>query len=214
MATSNNTIVQAAIHKEYELYRTEVKILIDMVEVECNRTPDGILNDIKSFTGHIVDAALDKKASLDRRMGNIEDAHSHLRRVMLDCYKILCICSRKRIERFVKTHRFCDITAVDDGEFPTKLHDYTEKAKKAHKEAKKLERTGKNDIEDKAGLGLVYEAYRDTYNCYCDTLKYIEDHRKGIIRLTRKHIIKTIITAVVGGLLCKLGEMWITHWFK
>ena len=115
--------IQTLIEREYTFYSEELKPYIDAVEVYFGAVPDGLLNEIRKFVGHISSATIDVDDQPQTRVDNINAAHKHMRRILLDCYNLMCIY----------------------GNFDVKLHEKSRRASEAFKDAKKADSTGNND---------------------------------------------------------------------
>ena len=201
--------IQALIEAEYSFYTNELIPYIDMVEVYFGAIPDGLLNEIRKFTGHISSATIEKKDDTEVRIENINAAHKHLRRILLDCYKLMCIHQQDYIKTFQKKYRYYNTNDVDDGKFDVELHKKTKLAKDAFKNAKDADNTGKNDKSAKkytiesdvptseqlvSELDNVYEKYCEAYNAFCEATKYIDDHFEGVVRVAKKHVFSKVIS--------------------
>lgn len=137
--------IQTLIEREYTFYSEELKPYIDAVEVYFGAVPDGLLNEIRKFVGHISSATIDVDDQPQTRVDNINAAHKHLRRILLDCYKLMCIYEQDYIKVFQRKYRFYNTNDVDDGNFDVKSHEKSRRASEAFKDAKKADSTGNND---------------------------------------------------------------------
>lgn len=194
------------IQKEYSFYREEVKPFTDAVDIAFDHIPIGTLSEIRDFTGHLADAATGFDCTEEERKGNIRDAHTHLRRVLLDCYKFLCISLRDDVKGFDRKYRWSNLSDVRDGEFVPKYTKLKQAAKRAAKAAKKVERLGRN-TKSEDGLGEVYDKYLETYNAYCDVTEYIENSIEAVQRAAHKDIRRTIFS-VLGWVIGVAATIW------
>lgn len=201
--------IQAFIETEYRFYSEELVPYIDLVEVYFGAIPDGLLNEMRKFTGHISSATIDKDDAPEVRIENINAAHTHLRRILLDCFKLMCIHQQDYIKTFQKKYKYYNTSDVDDGNFDVNLHKKSKSAEDAFKRAKDADNTGKNDKsvrrytlesdiptkENFVGeLDEVYEKYCEAYNAFCEVTNYIDDHFEGVVRVAKKHIFSKIIS--------------------
>ena len=184
--------IEALITNEYEFYNSTVKLFISMVEVAYEAIPDGMLNDIRCFMGHISDAKIRVSDKLTFREENIKAAHNHLRRILLDCYKLLIIDMQKYIKQFNKQFRWFNLNDVNNGNFCVDFAKLINEAEKAFIEAKNQERTGKND-RDKEDLGKVYSCYEDAFNKFCEVRKFIDNSYDAVVRIARKQCVGKIL---------------------
>ena len=203
--------IQTLIEREYTFYSEELKPYIDAVEVYFGAVPDGLLNEIRKFVGHISSATIDVDDQPQTRVDNINAAHKHLRRILLDCYKLMCIYEQDYIKVFQRKYRFYNTNDVDDGNFDVKLHEKSRRASEAFKDAKKADSTGNNDklgrkyfldedmSEQKSmvdELDAVYEKYCVAYNALCEATTYIDEHYEGVVRVAKKHIMSTFFSVL------------------
>ncbi len=206
---TDNEKIQKFIEREYEFYSEGLIPYIDLVEVYFGAIPDGLLNEIRKFVGHISSATIETKDNINVRIENVNAAHKHLRRILLDCYKLMCIHQQNYIKTFQKKYKHYNTNDVDDGNFDIVLHKKIKAANNAFKEAKDADNTGKNDKSmskytletDVTQLGSfvdeldeVYGKYCNAYNIFCEATSYIDDHYEGVVRVARKHIVSKIIS--------------------
>ncbi len=206
---TDNQKIQALIEQEYRFYTDEIIPFIDLVEVYFGAIPDGLLNEIRKFTGHISSATIEVNDKPAVRIENINAAHKHLRRILLDCYKLMCIHQQDYIKAFRKKYRFFNTRDVDDGKFDVELHKKSKKADQSFKTAKNADNTGKNDKSARsysvdsevpqsesivAELDDVYEKYCESYNAFCEAVNYIDEHYEGVVSVAKRHIFSTIIS--------------------
>lgn len=193
--TDKSSDVQERINKEYEFYRNELKPFVDLVEVYFGAIPDSVLNETRNFVGHISSAAVETKNSNELRLKEVEAAHTHLRRILLDCYKLMCIHQQDYIKNFKKQFRYFNLSDVDDGDFLIKLKNYTDTADDNFKIAKNADNTGKNE-SGSGELEEVYEKYCIAYNTYTEAVEYINSHFNGVLRVARKHILAKVFSVL------------------
>lgn len=196
MSVQTTEDIQDRINNEYKFYCNEIKPKIDLVEVYYGAVPDALLNEIRNFIGHISNAAIQNEDTIQFRIKNIDAAHTHLRRILLDCYKLMCIHQQDYIKEFNRKFKYYNISDVDDGKFLITLKNLFDSANNAFKDAKNADSTGKNE-KDPNELGDVYEKYCVAYNKYCETVQYINDHFDGVLRIAHKHVLGKVI-AVLG----------------
>lgn len=181
------------VQEEYEFYCKSLKPLVDVVEVYYGAIPDSVLNEIRNFVGHISVASINTNESIELRFENIKAAHTHLRRILLDCYKLMCIHQQDYIKGFNKKFKYFNISDVDDGQFLINLKKYSDEADKAFAEAKRFDSPGKNE-KKQGGLDEVYEKYANAYNQYCAAVEYIDCHFDGVLRIAHKHVLGKVFS--------------------
>ena len=173
-----------------------------MVEAYYVNAPDGLLNEVRCFLGHIVDAQLHTSDSFNDRISNIDAAHTHLRRILLDCYKLLIIYYQDYINAFNQKFRWVDLSDVKDGTFINEFDNLKKIALDSFLEAKKYDRIGKNHKETEKD-DVVYQKFQDAFNNYCDVKTYIDNNYKGINRVKHRSIKRKILA--VGGWIVGIG---------
>lgn len=202
----DNLEVLEAVRKEYYIYCYDVKQYVDMVEMYFDATPSGLAYEVRAFTGHIGDAIIRTDQSLDQRIKNVEDAHSHLRRITLDCLKMIGIWQRDQVKAFDKKYRWTDLSDVNDGNFVKTYSARKKHAQECFHHAKSAERPGKND-QNSVDSENVYKLYLDMYNANTEVLKFLDDSCDAVARVAarskRQKIINVIclILGILGPLL-------------
>ena len=194
--TCDDTAVANEIKKEYNFYRNEVKPILDLVEFLYDAIPDGLLNEVRSFTGHICDASARDDITVEQRLANVDNAHSHLRRIILDCYKLMCLWYREEIRIFDKKYRWSDLAGVRDGAFVSHYSSLKKAAKDAFLDAKKAERPGNNDRDKADDLGEVYHKYLSAYNAYVAVYDYLDECDSAVQQAAHKDIRRRVLTVV------------------
>ena len=194
---------------EYNYYQS-IKLLVDKVGVAFEAMPEGLLLEVRAFTGHIADAITRKDDTEEDRLANTKTARHHLRRIELDCYKALCVYEFLQIKEFEKKYRFYNLSDVDDGNFVQHLEDLKKVDEDANREAKALDLNGNNTkhstksaSDDKISRQVqenefdeLYDAYQKAFNAYCKVTNYIEAHRAGASRIARKNLILKIVSVL------------------
>lgn len=127
--TKDDEVVLQAIEDAYSFYAQELKQMVDMVEMHYDAIPDGMLSEIRSMTGHMCDATVRKDEPLENRLANVNSAVTHMRRIYLDCYKLMCIWFRNYVKKFYKKYFFLDWQSVTDGDFIRKFSELKKNAK-------------------------------------------------------------------------------------
>ena len=197
----------------YSQYRTVVKPLLACVEAEYEKFPTPIYNEIRSFTDHLSRCFTDdgELKPDDAVSEQCSSAEHHIKRAILDCYKLLLISSRERIERFERGVRFLDLRTIDqDGGFSygyaTRLHEAKELARKA------------KEIEATADTLKTYEAYQSAHNAYCSLEDYLDSNQSVISHAKLRFfagkvawIVVSILSFIAGNLLSNNNEA-IVSW--
>lgn len=201
----------------YAQYRMVVKPPLASVEAEYEKFPIPIYNEIRSLTDHL-SRCFDPGGSIkseDEINKQCESAEHHIKRAILDCYKLLLIASRDRVEKFEKSTRYLDLRTIDpDGEFSHSFLNQYREAKRLVREAKRAEANSQRR-EDAFG---VYEAYQDAHNAYSRLEEYIEAKEPIIMRAKLRFfagkvgwIVTSIVSFIAGNLLSNNNEA-IVDW--
>lgn len=194
-----DTSLKDKLENEFFYYNNEIKPLVNLVEVYFRAIPDGVLNEVRKAFGHITSVVTDDKKTVEQQSEEIRYAHSHLRRIHLDCLKLMCIHQQDEINGFRRKYRFYNLNDVDNGDFSVNLHNYEKEAEEMFLKAKNSDSTGKNSksvsYEDySSGSDEVYENYCRAYNRFCIAVDYIYSNYEGVIRVAHKHILSKIIS--------------------
>lgn len=185
------------VEEEYRFYKDEVIDIHNTTLLLYDRLPDGMLGDIRDCFGHLCDAVTRTEQTFEKRRSNVENAHRHLRRFILDCYKIQCIWYRDQLRAFDKKYRWSNLNDVRDGRFRPEYTELRDSAKNAFQKAQRAERPGNNDRAlEGDSLDDVYELYERALNDYMKTLRYIEEARPAVERVAYKDIRRTVISVL------------------
>ena len=138
-----NDLLEDKLKNEFSYYNQEIKPLVNLVEVYFRAVPDGVLNEVRKAFGHITSLTVEDDKGQDRQTEEIKGAHAHLRRVHLDCLKLMCIHQQDEIKGFKRKYRFYNLNDVDNGNFSVNLHDYEKDAETKFLIAKNSDSTGK-----------------------------------------------------------------------
>lgn len=185
------------VNEEYRFYKEDVtKVLNDtLLLYDC--VPDGMLGDIRDCFGHICDAVTRTDQPLEKRCSNIDNAHRHLRRFILDCYKLQCIWYRRQLHAFDNKYRWSNLSDVRDGQFRSEYTRLKTVARSTFRKAQKMERPGNNDrVEELGHLEDVYALYENALTDYIDTLLYVENALPAVERVAHKDVRRTVISVL------------------
>lgn len=151
----------------YNDYRNSIKPLIAEIEANYEQFPQPIFNEIRAFNDHISRCYIDgiSECEIDRQL---DKAHSHISRMLLDCYKYLNVYYNSRVELFEKQTKHIDITTIGNGEFYINFRNKKRSTIKAVKEAKKQEYSNDGTTN--------YVLFQESYNKYVDLVDYIDEH--------------------------------------
>lgn len=163
----------------FGLYREVVKPLLAEVEACYEKFPIPLYNESRSFCDHI-SKCLVLEATDSEIKSQLEKSQHHIKRIILDCYKLLNIYSRKRIERFEKMTKRLDLRLIDNGSFFSKYEELNNKAIEKAAVAKRQE----YQSDDAA----TYKAFEDANNVYTDLLDLIDLNMAKINRAKAKYV--------------------------
>lgn len=194
---------------EYRFYQKDVIDALNDTLLMYDKLPDAMLGDIRDCFGHICDAVTRTDQPLEKRRSNINNAHNHLRRFILDCYKLQCIWFRQQLRAFDRKYRWSDLSDVHDGQFRPEYTRLKADAKDAFKMAQRVERPGNNDraeeqerLEDDDGaeerkhLEDVYALYEKALKAYGDALEYVEKSMPAVERAAHKDTRRTVFSVL------------------
>lgn len=182
---------------EYLFYEEDVTNALNETLLMYDRLPDGMLSDIRDCFGHLCDAVTRTTQDVEKRRANVENAHKHLRRFILDCYKLQCIWYRHQLEAFDQKYRWSNLSDVHDGEFRPEYTRLKGEAKKAFRAAQKIERPGNNDrAEELERLEDVYALYEGALAAYAEALVYVEDAMPAVERAAHKDTRRTVLSVL------------------
>lgn len=185
------------VEAEYRFYQEDVTGVQNDTLLLYDRLPDGMLGDIRDCFGHLCDAVTRTDQPLEKRRSNVENAHKHLRRFILDCYKIQCIWYRNQLGAFDQKYRWSDLSDVHDGQFRPEYTRLKADAKNAFREAQRAERPGNNDrSEELEHLDDVYALYESALAAYVDSLLYVEEAMPAVERAAHKDTRRTVISVL------------------
>lgn len=182
---------------EYRFYTEEVINIQNDTLLMYDYLPDGMLSDIRDCFGHLCDAVTRTDQPFEKRRSNVENAHKHLRRFILDCYKIQCIWYRNQLRAFDNKYRWSNLSDVRDGKFQPEYIRLKNAAKDAFRQAQRTERPGNNDrTQDVEWIDDVYAQYEYALAAYTETLRYLEEARPAVERVAHKDIRRTVISVL------------------
>lgn len=185
-------------------YRYVVKPLVAEVEAVWERFPTPIYNEARALMDHLSKCFPDKDdvapgdAEIEKQLTKAEH---HIKRMILDCYKLLNINSRQAVERFDRETRFLDLRTVDkDGNFSSEYARLSKEATELVLKAKVIEGTG-NEAQ-------TYEAYEAAHIKYVELTNLIEASSGYFKRARVKKIagwlgwiVWSLITFIIGCIL-------------
>lgn len=185
--------------QHYNQYLVSVRPLVTLIEARTHQFPVPILNEIRAFHDHIARCYQDHYTE-EQISSEIDKAKSHIKRMLLDCFKMLCFYSNDQITKFEKQYENVDLTLVSNGEFANQLTLLSHKASKLIKEAK--------DAESIGNFSLTYELFEKAYNTYEELIQYIDDNLVNVkwvkTRARNTSIKKTILTILISGIISSI----------
>lgn len=127
--------ILSLVEAEYQFYKNDAINIYNATLLMYDRLPDGMLADIRDCFGHLCDAVTRKEQTFEERHSNVKNAHRHLRRFILDCYKLQCIWYRRQLRMFDQKYRWSNLNDVRDGKFRPEYTQLRDSAKKAFQRA-------------------------------------------------------------------------------
>jgi hypothetical protein len=200
-------VVENALKDLYANYSNNIKPLIAVIEANTQKLPIEIFNEIRAVNDHIARCIMSGEEKFC--VAEIQKAHSHQMRILLDCFKHLNIFYFDRFEQFEKQDmKYVNLSLVNNGEFYTTLRAMQNEAHRLSAEARIAESLDKNK---------ALELYDQMYN-KCNAIEeYINDNIKNIDwakKIYRRRnaltIIVSSITSLLIGYLASKVDIFIT----
>lgn len=185
------------------LYRDVVKPLLAEVEAEYEKFPIPIYNEARAFLDHIsrcVDEAGVVNGNSEYVRQQLISASHHVKRMILDCYKLLNIASKQKVERFEEMIKRLDLRTMDgDGSFSAEYHRLKREAILLVQKAKSVEASGTDDD--------IYKAFEHSHNAYCSLLSFIQVNEGDIARARYRNDVSKLVHAIWVGVSFVLGSL-------
>lgn len=159
----------AASHEIYSTYLDTIKQLLITVEVATGQFPVSILNEIRAIFTHLARANRDQFTNIESAEDNCIKAYRHVKRAILDCYKILCIEYDAQSCSFDEEYEEVNLGLVDNGSFYPRYLGLQQEARDAFIRAKSLESEGIAEEDE------IFDSYKRAYAKYDDLHDYIVD---------------------------------------
>lgn len=180
---------ETEIKNMYVFYIENLKPLIAEIEARTEQFPVQILNEIRSYNDHLSRVFLnDDNDDLVER--ELKKAYSHLKRSMLDCYKILMIYLHDEFNKFDKRTKNIDLSLVNNGEFYIEYKRLRISIIDKYKTAKTKE-TEELPDDDK------YSFFQNAYIEALELEKLIDSNFANIQWTRGKKVVKTILNGVL-----------------
>lgn len=182
--------IENRLNKAYDTYINIVCPMIMQLEDLTSSFPVAILNEIRAFTTHISKINLSDDITI--KEDNLIKAERHVKRMLLDCYKYMCIGYDDKYKEYQNLYKNVDLSVIDNGDFLKKVvSDKQIVSNKIHK-ARLEELSLENNEEN------TFQNYEDAYNIYCELIRYIEDHNSLLDKAKHKYTTKTIVSYIFG----------------
>lgn len=186
------------IQELYRDYNTVIKPLIAEVEARSEQFPLPLFNEIRALHDHIARCYSDD-ITPEQIANEIEKAHRHVIRIILDCYKCLNLTLHESLLLFERQTKHVDLTVLKDGTFYPVYKSLRIRAIQSVRKAKTLE---------SADTYLALDVYQESYNLYTELETKIEDVIPDIhwarIRFTIRrglNILLWILSAILSGII-------------
>lgn len=149
----------------YRDYNTVIKPLIAEIEARMEQFPLPLFNEIRALHDHISRCYMDNIASsqIDKE---IEKAHRHVVRIILDCYKYLNLALHDSLLLFERQTKNVDLTVLKNGTFYPKYKSLRTETIQTLRKAKCLE---------SREIDRALELYEQSYNLYTDLELLIDE---------------------------------------
>lgn len=153
----------------YQEYLNVIAPLISELEVRDGEYPVEIFNEIRSIFTHI------SRCKLQNKDSELESAHRHVKRAVLDCFKYLCVSIATKMRNFRNSYKKVDLSYADNGRFLPELNRLDSIATEAYKTAKYAEI--KNEITESE----LFELFETAYNKYSELDAFLENSNEAIL---------------------------------
>lgn len=180
----------------YKDYNTIIKPLIAEIEARMEQFPLPLFNEIRALHDHIARCYSDGM-TLERKKKEIQKAHRHIVRIVLDCYKYLNLTLHDSLLLFERQTKNVDLTVLKNGMFYPEYKSLRIKAIQTVRKAKSWE-----SMDSDSALNI----YQESYNLYTQIETLIDEVLPDVhwarVRFTvRKglQILLWILSAIASG---------------
>ncbi len=204
-----NLLQQKEIVEIFSQYQNVIRPMVVSLEVDDVEYPIEIFNEIRAIMNHLAACTYwdvsndpDAEAKTDKDLNN---ARSHLKRAIYDCYKYSCVSADDYYKKFLYRLRYIDLSVIDNGEFSVKLSAYYSEALEALRDAKLAE----HDIT-KRNSNEPFELFQIAYQKYHAVREFIHNSKSKVEKARRKQIGQgtfSMTIAVVGFILTAIGTI-------
>ena len=165
----------------FKVYIELVRPLIIEVEAKTQKIPIGILNEVRAIHDHVA-RTYNEHLTEEQIKKELDIAERHVNRIVFDCYKLLCISSKRDFEKFEDDYKGVKLGEVDSGHFLPKYVSLKKEAENIFSEAKKSEAIGMSNLEKSLELfekgTLAYSDVEDFIESESQHLIWAADHQK------------------------------------
>lgn len=186
-------------------YITNVRPLLAKVVAQIEMLPIGILNEIRAVYDHTARIRIDI-LDTQAKERELESARRHFSRIMLDCYKTLCIQGEKLIEAFQKDYRRIRLGEVDNGTFLPEFTRLKIRAKQLTEQARVMEGYGESNRADTLNM------FQEATTAYDDIQQFIDEKSQELAFSAshqRRHFWSTHVIALIIGIFTTCLGGWI-----
>ncbi|MDR0982886.1 MAG: hypothetical protein LBM07_06570 [Culturomica sp.] len=185
----------------FKEYNNKLQPSISVVEALRGEFPGQVLNEIRACFGHIARCFMVGRDESDCN-NDLKQAHNHITRAILDCYKIMLIYYFDEVKQFEKQYENTNLIIVDNGHFLPEFTELKQTAESKSQQAKLAEADSFSEKEKS------YPAYKEAILAYRDVLKLIENSAQGLAhanQLARKRSKeenrRSLAFAIIGAIL-------------
>jgi hypothetical protein len=202
----------------YKIYTETLKPLIAEIEIQYEKHPVQLYNEIRAFNDHVARYYRDgiTEQEVDKQVAK---AMGHWERLTLDCYKFLNIhCHDKTVKNFEKWIKRVDLTIINNGEFYLKYKELHKNAILNLKKAKQMESIDKDGSID---------LYQQAHNHYANLETLFDDNHVSLCWAKAKFSVSkatkillwflaTIISGITSSIFIPWSKLWelFTDFFR
>lgn len=182
----------------YRAYNTAIKPLIAEIEARIEHFPLPLFNEIRALHDHIARCYSDNVTS-QQIEEEVQKAHRHVVRIMLDCYKYLNLTLHDTMVLFERQTKNIDLTVLKDGTFYPQYKILRNQAIQTVRKAKTTEA-----LDTDSALNI----YQEAYNIYTALETMIDDVSADVhwarVRFTVRKGLKILlwfVSAIASGVI-------------
>lgn len=186
----NSRDIENRLKNAYDTYIHIVCPMIMQLEDLTSSFPVSILNEIRAFTTHTAKISFANEISI--KEDNLIKAERHVKRMLLDCYKYMCIAYDDKYNEYQNLYKNVDLSIIDNGNFLRKLVSDKKKVNDKIHNARLEELSIENNEQH------IFEHYEEAYNMYSELIIFIESRLTLLDEAKHKYTRRTVVNYIFG----------------